>query len=199
MAKQKLVQTDLSTAYQMFLERPSAESFAIVRRRLLARKDFERDSFQLERLADLCRDEDFDEAIDLTEQVFDLWCLSPRYHFLCGHLWEQLDRPEEVDLARFQFETCLEGLLSSGTGEFDAPFQILRVCDEYDLLEAQGRRALCQRSVDRYGMCLDVITCVGGAEVWFDTGLRVTDAKTRFRYDTAERINRISTVATFRP
>ena len=199
MAEQKLSQTHLSDAYQMFLERPSRESFIAARQRLLSRMDFERDSFELELLADLCRDNDLDQAVDLAEQIFDLWCLSPRYHFVCGHLWEQLDCPDEVELARFQFETCLEGLLSSGTGSFDAPYQILRVCDEYDVLEAQKQRPICHRSVDRFGACLDVITCEGGAETWFDSGLRLPEAKTWLRCDTDERIDRISKVARLRP
>jgi hypothetical protein len=76
----------------------------------------------------------------------------------------------EAELCRFQFQTCLDGLLGTGEGTVTSPYQVLHISDQYDVMHALGLRGQNQHAVQRKRRCLDVISCEDGTEVWFDVG-----------------------------
>ena len=62
---------------------------------------------------------------------------------------------------------ALDTLTCSGDGTQDAPYQVLRVSDEYDVLRYVQRTSVAQRVVVVDGQGYDVHQCSDGSEVWF--------------------------------
>ncbi len=163
--------TIANEAYQTFLEQPTRSNYRRLRRLALADPGFDRQSLELAELSRLCHEGRFREMERRSRQMWPQWRLSPRFHLLAGYAAGCLKDREEEELARFQFQACLDGLLSTGMGTAAAPYEVLRASDEYDVVWALGHQARRQRLVKRLDRCLDVIRCDDGVELWFDIGL----------------------------
>lgn len=94
--------------------------------------------------------------------------LSPRAHALMAQALDQIGDPAAARRERRIAELGMAAVLDSGTGSEERPYRVLRVQDEYDLLEARGRRPVAQREVEREGAVLDVHTFEDGPELWFE-------------------------------
>jgi hypothetical protein len=160
----------LIDAYQAFLEEPTADNYRRARWMTLAEPGFDRQSLEWIELSRLCDEGRFEEVCQRSCDLWTTWKLSPRFHLLVGYAASCLGDVEEAELCRFQFQTCLEGLLGTGEGTATSPYQALHVSDEYDVIRALGLHGQYQHAVQRKGRCLDVISCDDGTEVWFDAG-----------------------------
>jgi Domain of unknown function (DUF4919) len=171
----------LLDAYQAFLEEPTADNYRRARRVTLAEPGFDRQSLEWVELSRLCDEGLYEEVFERSCDLWPTWKLSPRFHLLMGYAASCLGDAEEVELCRFQFQTCLEGLLGTGQGTATRPYQVLHISDQYDVIHALGLRGQYQRAVQRKGRCLDVISCEDGTQVWFDVG-PVTGQKRVFEW-----------------
>lgn len=161
----------LSDAYEAFLEEPTADNYRRVRRIVLAQSRGVRDPLGLVAISELCEEGRFVEAREQLQRTWSSWCLSPRFHWLAGYASSRLGDDEDVELCRFQFETCLDALLTTGNGSEMSPYDVVQPADEYDVIRALGLHARNQRMIQRDGRCLDVVACDGGMDVWFDLGV----------------------------
>lgn len=62
----------------------------------------------------------------------------------------------------------IAGLRASGTGREEDPIAVLRVQDEYDLLETDGRTAVSQQLSRTPDAAFDVVALDDGTVVWFE-------------------------------
>ena len=160
----------LIDAYQAFLENPTPEKYRRARRMTMAMPGFHRQSLAWLELSRLCDEGRWAEVLRRSDDMWVSWSLSPRFHLLVGYAASHLDDDEEVELSRFQFQTCLDALLGTGKGTPASPYEVLRTCDQYDVIGALGLRGHMQRAVELRGRSMDVVACDDHAEVWFDLG-----------------------------
>lgn len=160
----------LLDAYQAFLEKPTADNYRRVRRMVTAEPGFDRQSVAWMELAALCEEGRFDQLRERAWEMWPTWRLSPRFHLLVGYAANRLGDYEEEQLERFQFQTCLDGLLGTGEGTQQKPYQVLYVSDQYDVIRDLGLRGRGQRALEHNGRGMDVVWCEDGTQVWFDTG-----------------------------
>jgi len=160
----------LLDAYQAFLEEPTLDNYRRVRRMTLTEPGFDRQSLEWIELSRLCDEDRFEEVRKRADEMWSTWQLSPRLHLLLGRAARHLGDQEEEELSHFQFQTCLDSLLATGEGTETSPYEVLHISDQYDVVCALGLRGRCQRTVEREGRCLDVISCDDGTEIWFDVG-----------------------------
>ena len=160
----------LIDAYQAFLENPSPDNYRRARRMTMATPGFDRQSLAWLDLSRWCDEGRFAEVLRRSDGMWDLWRLSPRFHLLVGYAASHLGDDEEVELSRFQFQTCLDALLGTGEGTQAFPYEVLRTCDQYDVIRALGLCGQRQQAVELRGRSMDVVGCDDQAEVWFDLG-----------------------------
>jgi hypothetical protein len=160
----------LLDAYQAFLESPTPENYRRVRRITVALPGFDRQSLAWLELSRLCDEARHEEVLRRADEMWTAWRLHPRYHLLVGYAASHLGDEEEVELSRFQFQTCLDALLETGEGSRTSPYQVLRTCDQYDIIRFLGLRGRSQRAVEIRGRSRDVVQCDDGSRVWFDLG-----------------------------
>jgi hypothetical protein len=160
----------LPDAYQAFLENPTRDHHRRACRSILAEPGFDRHSLEWIELSKRCAEGRFEEALDQSYAMWPTWKLSPRFHLLVGFAASRLGDRSEEELSRFQFQTCLDGLLGTGDGTARSPYEVLHISDQYDVIRALGFSGRGQRTVARRGRCLSVVSCHEGTRVWFDVG-----------------------------
>jgi hypothetical protein len=111
----------------------------------------------------------YEEAKSALLSLMGGWLLNPGIHTTLAFAYHKLG--DEVG-AKLEFELgarCLEGILSTGTGEEASPYLVLHTADEYDVLEHLGKRSLNQALVTtEQRTAYDVHQCEDGTSVWFD-------------------------------
>ena len=93
--------------------------------------------------------------------------LSPTAHAMLAHSYDRLGDEKAAQRETKFARLALDTLTSSGDGTQDAPYQVLRVSDEYDVLRYAQRTSVAQRMVVNDGQGYDVHQCSDGSEVWF--------------------------------
>lgn len=151
-----------------FLRRPTAETFLSIRAAVLDDPDFDPMSDRLRQVEALVAAGAQAAALALVPQLMSCWLLSPSAHAVIA----QAAR-ETGDAARAASETlvaqaCLFGLMQTGSGTEAAPYRVIHVTDEADVLGFLGRAALSQRRDVADGRFCDVIRDTTGEDHWFD-------------------------------
>lgn len=94
--------------------------------------------------------------------------LSPRVHTELARALERIADAAGAERHRRIARLALAGLRASGTGGEEDPISVLRVQDEYDLLEIAGRTARAQQFSRTQESAFDVVTLDDGTVVWFE-------------------------------
>lgn len=131
----------------------------------------------LRELASLSAAGEYEKVLDRVSQMLPEWSLSPRVHFYAANAADHLGETETAEIERFVFQACLEGLLATGNGTMQAPYQITYLSDEYDVLTALGLEPRTQALVDRRGLLCDVVQCTDDEEVWFELAGLLADPR----------------------
>lgn len=155
-------------AFEAFLLKPTRERFRRVLRLTAEDPNFSSRSADLICLLEWLQQGQHRKVF---ENCVDRWCdwrLSPRFHRIQGIAAAELGLQEEAELAKFQFQSCLQGILDTGKGTGPSPFQVMFACDEPEVLTALGSERRGQRIVSRGTRLLDVITCRDQQEIWFE-------------------------------
>ena len=93
--------------------------------------------------------------------------LSPTAHAMLAHSYDKLGDEKAARRETKFARLALDALMSSGDGTQDAPYQVLRVSDEHDVLCYVQRTFVAQRVVVVDGHGYDVHLCSDGSEGWF--------------------------------
>lgn len=94
--------------------------------------------------------------------------LSPRVHAELAGALERIGDAAGAERHRRIARLALAGLRASGTGSEEDPRSVLRVQDEYDLLESAGRTVRAQQLSRTSDAVFDVVTLDEGARIWFE-------------------------------
>ena len=157
---------------ETFLELPTADNYRAARRQILADPEYRGDAQQLTEVAALCQRRCFATAREVALDMMPDWALSPRVHAFGEWIADALGDPNDAELEGFLRQSCLDGLLATGDGSRERPYQIMHVSDEYDILDTIGHEARSQRFVEQNASRFDVLTVASGRDFWFDvTGL----------------------------
>ena len=106
-------------------------------------------------------------AVDAVWRMLPGVFLSPTAHAMLAHSYDKLGDEKAARRETKFARLALDALMSSGDGTQDAPYQVLRVSDEYDVLRYVQRTSVAQRVVVVDGQGYDVHQCSDGSEVWF--------------------------------
>jgi hypothetical protein len=155
-------------AFEAFLLEPTREAYRRACRLIMQAPDFGGRSSDLWPLMEGLKQGREREVLDLCDEYWPQWRLSPRFHRIVGIAAERLELADEVELAKFQFRSCLQGILETGKGTARSPLQVMFACDECDVLMALGLEAAVQQVVQRGTRFLDVVTSKDNREVWFE-------------------------------
>lgn len=105
------------------------------------------------------------EALDALVPVA---LLSPRFHLLRREFALRVGDMDAEREASVLWGFALRAILETGDGTTRAPWSVLMVGDEYDVLQHLGCSARGQRLAEREGRWLDVIESDDGREFWFE-------------------------------
>ena len=162
------VSRGMEREFTRLVERPTRKNY------LAARDAVLRVSPQLVQTADLVEigqlldAGDSAQALDRLAELAPAASLSPRVHFLAAEAAEALGDSENCELERFLFVVCIRGLLATGDGSRQAPYDICNAADASDLLESLGFEPVRQSLVPRGARTYDVVECTTGRQLWFD-------------------------------
>ena len=83
----------------------------------------------------------------------------------------QLGNTKEAEREELLGRVALQGIFGTGNGSPEAPWHVLRISDQYDVLKVLGKRPARQEMVRREDHLCDRHICEDGSEVWFDLSL----------------------------
>ncbi len=109
-----------------------------------------------------------EERVRALEGELPAALLSPRLHLELARAMERIGHVAGTERHRRLARLALAGLRASGTGSAEDPIAVLRVQDEYDLLESAGRTVRAQQLSRTSDAVFDVVTLDEGARIWFE-------------------------------
>ena len=108
------------------------------------------------------------EAIELLNKSMDNLALSPLAHHMLFQLYSILDQQEQSIEAFDKYLACIDGIKSTGDGSEHAPYIVVRVSDERDVLAELEKTPGGQRLITVDDRHFDVIECDDDSVYWFD-------------------------------
>ncbi|GAA4424520.1 hypothetical protein [Bremerella cremea] len=168
--------------YQAFLEAPSREGFLKLQEEVQSEADFCAAGGFVDQLADLCQGGRYEQMFDLTELMPFAWVGSPSAHLYASIAAQQMGCPDDAELERFLCETMLEGLLETGDGSLDHPYQITYLSDRQDLLAYFSLTCEKQHLVRSPQGMMDVVTATTGEQICFLLGDTMADTQLNDRH-----------------
>ena len=89
----------------------------------------------------------------------------------------ELDEKDAVEMESYIAGAIVRGILATGDGSADAPWQVTRTSDEYDVLQFQEKEFAGQSLIETGERKLDAMKCTDGSVLHFD----ITDAQARLK------------------
>ena len=109
-----------------------------------------------------------EERVRALEGELPAALLSPRLHLELARALERIGDVVGTERHRRLARLALAGLRASGTGSEEDPIAVLRVQDEYDLLESAGLTVRAQQLSRTPDAVFDVVTVEDGTRMWFE-------------------------------
>ena len=109
-----------------------------------------------------------EERVRALEGELPAALLSPRLHLELARALERIGDVAGTERHRRLARLALAGLRASGTGSEEDPIALLRVQDEYDLLESAGLTVRAQQLSRTPDAVFDVVTVEDGTRMWFE-------------------------------
>ncbi|MBI4748590.1 MAG: DUF4919 domain-containing protein [Acidobacteria bacterium] len=155
-------------AFDVYMLAPSAKTFDLLRQTFINSPAYDPYGSDLEEIYSLVDAGKFVSALNNLMALMPNWFLNPRAHILASVLHHKLgDEPAarmEAELSKL----ILEGILSTGDGSREQPFQVTRTDDEYDVIEFFGKKFGSQALIKEADRSFDNLTCEDGTTVWFN-------------------------------
>lgn len=165
----------MQALFMGWLKDPEHVTFAQLRAAMVSHRSYAPYSGDLDQAAELVGKKEFDAARKRIQEGFPNLLLSPRAHFLLAMIARELGSEQDEKLEGYLAFRCIEGILSTGDGTRDKPFQVLRTTDEYDVMMAKQKQMTGQALIHDGSRHFDRITFDDESEYWFD----ITDSYTR--------------------
>lgn len=150
------------------LAEPTAASLESLRSALRAAPGFDPELRVRERAVALLREGRSSDAVDAVEASMPGSLFSPGAHAL---LATALGRTGQTDAAARHARlarAALGSILSTGDGTVEQPWSVIRISDEYDVVDSRGARPSGQSLLRDEGRTIDRIDCQDGRSFHFD-------------------------------
>jgi hypothetical protein len=161
----------LSDTVRQYLDDPTPETYQEVREQIAASPNYAPYASAAEQAQPLLAQAKYAEAVTAVEALMPGAFLSPGAHVLLAHAHENLGNEPEHQAEMALAAATITGLLQTGDGTFERPYQALYLSDEYDVLYYLGKKSKLQSLVRRENRNLDQHTCDDGQTLWFDVSL----------------------------
>ncbi len=162
----------MKALFLKFLEAPGRDTYLAVRNALIASKHYMPYSKEMDGVREFIDKGKYEEVKMILHASMRNLLLSPRAHSLLAYVNRKLNDLDGADREQAMALACCKGILATGDGTEANPFAVVRISDEYDLIEHLGRRFMSQEIVRRGKQYLDRVTCADDTVFWFD----ITDA-----------------------
>lgn len=161
--------------FMALVEEPNGKNYLAARTTLRTSTSYRPYSNHLEKTHELLETDLLTEAVDLLMAALPNLLLSPRVHRLLAIIAIKLEDREQAEMEVWMSHACCQGILGTGDGTPAEPYLVLRIEDEYDVLEYLEKQMTMQRLMENDGRHFDIITCDDESEIWFD----VTDLRSQ--------------------
>ena len=151
-----------------FIEEETPESFLRLRDAMAASPGYAPYRDSPDRADSLIDRGDFANAKVVLLSLMPSYFLNPGIHLRLSFVLHKLGDEKGAGAEFGLGMRCMEGILSTGSGDRARPYLVLHTDDEYDLLEHQSKKSTQQALVQKDDRSFDVHTCEDGSEVWFD-------------------------------
>lgn len=159
---------EINAKFAAFLKEPTKENFLAVRQLVVASPAYQPYSDDLGDIDDLLGEKKYAEAEARFKAALPNLLLSPRAHRFAAQAAKARGDEAAASDEAAAAEKCLKGILDTGDGSEKAPYLVVRVSDEYDLLRHLEKRSHGQGLRWKDKQICDVLRITGGGELWFD-------------------------------
>ena len=151
-----------------YLAEPTDDSLEALRRAVRAAPGFDPDLGILTHARALLRDGEDAEAVTVLEASMPGSLFSPAAHAMLATALRRTGRDDAAARHARLSRAALDSILSTGDGSRERPWSVLRISDEYDVVDSLGNRPLSQALLRDGLRRLDRIECQDGRVVHFD-------------------------------
>lgn len=155
-------------AFQSYAVDESPSALRRLHEAIIAEPGFDPATPWFARAMKLLTQQRYDEVIRIVTQQMPGAFFSPDAHQMLSHSFAGIGQDERARFEATVADKALAAITSSGTGERDRPWQVLRVADEYAVLRDRGIEAVSQEVVRIGERAFDVHRTAAGREVWFE-------------------------------
>lgn len=157
---------------------PTPETLEPLRDAVRAAPGFDPELRVRGRVDALLREGRFDDAVAALEETMPGSLLSPAAHAMLATALEHTGRAEGAARHARLARAALDGILATGDGTAERPWSVLRISDEYDVVDSLGTRPVSQGLLADATRRIDRIECEDGRTLHFDA-TRVPGAAVR--------------------
>jgi hypothetical protein len=150
---------------------PSAESYMKVVGMVVTHPAYDPYGRDIDSLIELYEAERHADAERKLRELMPTWVLTPSLHkiafLLAKHRGDQAAGMVEMRLV----QATIDGLLATGDGSREKPYVVVRIRDEYELLEHLEKKPAGQSLIRDGDRQLDCFELADGSEIYFDVSL----------------------------
>lgn len=157
---------------------PTPETLEPLRDAVRAAPGFDPELRVREQADALLRDGRYDDAVIALEASMPGSLLSPAAHAMLATALKRSGRPDGAGRHARLARAALDGILATGDGTAERPWSVLRISDEYDVVDSLGTRPVGQGLLADGSRRIDRIECQDGRTLHFDV-TRVPGAAVR--------------------
>lgn len=157
---------------------PTPETLEPLRDAVRAAPGFDPELRVREQADALLRDGRYDDAVIALEASMPGSLLSPAAHAMLATALKRSGRPDGAGRHAWLARAALDGILATGDGTAERPWSVLRISDEYDVVDSLGTRPVGQGLLADGSRRIDRIECQDGRTLHFDV-TRVPGAAVR--------------------
>ncbi len=150
------------------LAEPTPESLEALRAAVRAAPGFDPELRVRERAEELLAAGQYDDAVQAVEATMPGSIFSPAAHAILATAFGRTGRSADASRHARLARAALDSILSTGDGSRGRPWSVLRISDEYDVVDSLGTRPSSQSLVRDEARTIDLITCQDGRELHFD-------------------------------
>lgn len=160
--------TTYADLVEAHLAAPGPETLGALRDAVRVAPGFDTELRVREQAQALLSEGRYAEAVTALEATMPGSLFSPAVHAMLATALRRTGRPDEADRHARLARAALDSILRTGDGTAERPWSVLRISDEYDVVDSLGTRPTSQALVRDGTRTLDRIDCEDGRTLHFD-------------------------------
>jgi hypothetical protein len=162
------MQESIVTHLDRFIIEQSSENFSQLRDVVVSSPNYNPYSKEKNKVLSLMEHGKFEESEKLLQLIMPNWILNPGIHKLLSFVLIRTGKERESLFENELSKVILNGILSTGDGNEKHPYCVVRLDDEYDVLQYFGKELHKQRLINKKGKHYDLLECEDRSNIWFD-------------------------------